>query len=71
MSLIGAVIGELVGARDGLGHIIENAATNLQTTTIFSAVLLLTVMGVVLSEAVALLEARALFWHRSQRKQSV
>lgn len=67
LSLIGAVVGELVGAREGLGYVIENAAINLLTSTVFSAVILLTLMGVILTELVAVLESRVLFWHESQR----
>jgi len=70
MSLIGAVVGELVGARAGLGFIIDDAAQNLLTPTIFSAVALLTLMGVVLSELVVLVESRVLFWHESQRQRT-
>jgi len=67
LSLIGAVVGELVGAREGLGHVIDDASINLVTKTVFSAVVALTGMGIVLTEVASAVERRALFWHESQR----
>ncbi len=67
LSLIGAVVGELVGAREGLGHVIDDASINLVTKTVYSAVVALTGMGIVLTEVASAVERRALFWHESQR----
>jgi NitT/TauT family transport system permease protein len=67
LCLIGAVVGELVGAREGLGRMIESAAVSLLTTSVFSAVIVLTSMGVLLTHMVAAIESRAIFWHESQR----
>jgi NitT/TauT family transport system permease protein len=67
LSLIGAIVGELAGAQAGLGYFIETAAINLRTSYVFSGVIVLTVMGIVLSEAVSTLESRVLTWHESQR----
>jgi len=67
LSLIGALVGEIVGAREGLGHVIDNASINLLTTTVFSAVIALTVMGVALTELANVVEHRVLFWHESHR----
>jgi NitT/TauT family transport system permease protein len=67
LSLIGALVGEIVGAREGLGHIIDDASINLVTTTVFSAVISLTTMGVVATEITNIVERRVLFWHESHR----
>lgn len=67
LALIGAIVGELVGARDGLGHTIEQAAITLNTAYVFSAIIALTVMGIVLTELVSVAQRRVLFWHESQR----
>jgi NitT/TauT family transport system permease protein len=67
LALIGALVGELVGAREGLGHVIDDASINLVTRTVFSAVIALTGMGIVLTELTSAVEHRALFWHESQR----
>jgi NitT/TauT family transport system permease protein len=67
LSLIGAIVGELVGARDGLGHLITSAAITLRTTEVFSGVIVLTVLGIVFTELVAFIQSRALFWHETER----
>lgn len=67
LALIGAIVGELVGARDGVGHMMTEAATNLRTTDVFSGVVILTVLGVVLTELVTFVQARVLYWHETER----
>ena len=67
LALIGAVVGELVGARDGVGHMMTEAAITLRTTDVFSGVVVLTTLGVVLTELVSFLQARVLYWHETER----
>jgi NitT/TauT family transport system permease protein len=67
LSLIGAIVGELVGARDGVGHMITAAAVTLRTTEVFSGVVILTALGVILTEVVTLVQRRVLFWHETER----
>jgi NitT/TauT family transport system permease protein len=67
LSLIGAIVGELVGARDGVGHMITAAAVTLRTTEVFSGVVILTALGVILTELVTLVQRRVLFWHETER----
>jgi NitT/TauT family transport system permease protein len=67
LSLIGAIVGELVGARDGVGHMITAAAVTLRTTEVFSGVVMLTLMGVILTGFVSVLQSRVLYWHETER----
>jgi NitT/TauT family transport system permease protein len=67
LSLIGAIVGELVGARDGVGHMITAAAVTLRTTEVFSGVIVLTVIGLVLTELVTFVQSRVLYWHETER----
>ena len=67
LSLIGAIVGELVGARDGVGHMMTAAAVTLRTTEVFSGVVILTALGVVLTELVTFAQRRVLFWHETER----
>ena len=67
LSLIGAIVGELVGARDGVGHMMTAAAVTLRTTEVFSGVVILTALGVVLTELVTFVQRRVLFWHETER----
>lgn len=67
LALIGAIVGELVGAREGLGHMITQTAIRLFTTDVFSGVIVLAVMGIVLTEIVSFVQSRVLYWHESER----
>jgi NitT/TauT family transport system permease protein len=67
LALIGAIVGELVGARDGLGRSIEQSAITLHTPEVFSGVIVLTVIGMVLTQLVSILQGRVLYWHESER----
>ena len=67
LALIGAIVGELVGARDGLGRSIEQSAITLHTPEVFSGVIVLTVIGMVLTQLVSIVQGRVLYWHESER----
>jgi NitT/TauT family transport system permease protein len=68
LSVIGAVVGEFVGARAGLGYLAITAAGNLETEILFSAVFSLMLMGLAFYGLITLLERRILFWHQSARR---
>jgi NitT/TauT family transport system permease protein len=65
LSVVGAVVAEWVGADRGLGHVIILASSNLDMTTLASAVLVLAAIGIGLYLLVDRLERRFLFWHES------
>ncbi len=65
LSLIGAVVAEWVSGDGGVGQIILIANGELDTPVLFAAVVVLAVVAVVLTAALALLERRLLFWHES------
>lgn len=67
LCLIGAVVGELVGAREGLGHMMTAAAVTLRTTEVFSGVIVLTMIGLVLTQLVSFIGSRVLYWHETER----
>lgn len=62
--VIGAVFGELVGAKAGLGYLMERSASQFQTARVFACIFILAFMGVALFSAVALLERVLLPWRR-------
>ncbi|HUZ54215.1 MAG TPA: ABC transporter permease [Streptosporangiaceae bacterium] len=66
-AVIGAVVGEFVGSGDGLGYVLMTANGRLDTATLFAAIGVLVVMGLVLFLAVSLLERLLIPWHVSQR----
>ena len=67
LCLIGAIVGELVGAREGLGQMMTAAAINLRTTEVFSGVIVLTMIGLVLTQIVTFIGSRVLYWHETER----
>ena len=67
LALIGAIVGELVGARDGVGHMMTEAAITLRTADVFSGVVILTTLGVILTAIVSVIQSRVLYWHETER----
>ncbi|MFC5406546.1 ABC transporter permease [Cohnella soli] len=67
MSVIGAVVGEMVGSTKGLGNIVTQSANYLEMDRMFSAIILLATMGILMTNVVRLLERQLLAWHRSER----
>ena len=65
LSVIGAVVGELFGGSNGLGSVIFVAHHNLDMPTSFSAILILSMIGIILTMLPSYLESRLLFWHDS------
>ena len=69
ISVIGAVIGEWVGANAGLGYLTKLSVPLFQTARSFAAVVILAVMGTSLFAVVALLERVSLPWYRTARSR--
>ena len=67
LALIGALVAEWANAAGGLGRVIWLANSNLDTPTLFAAILTLATLGVALNSAIALIERRLLFWHDAFR----
>lgn len=71
LAVIGAVVGEWVGANEGLGYRILYAKSQLQTTLTFAAIAILIVMGVLLFLAVTLLGKLLTPWMQEDEQQVV
>jgi NitT/TauT family transport system permease protein len=66
-AVVGAIVGEYIGADEGLGRVILLANGNFDTTMVFAAITYLTIIGVVLFLAVEALEHVLIPWHVSRR----
>jgi NitT/TauT family transport system permease protein len=66
-AVVGAIVGEFIGADQGLGRVILIANGNFDTVLVFAAIAYLTVIGVALFLAVDLLERLLIPWHVSRR----
>ncbi len=62
LSVVGAVVGEYVGANRGLGALIIASQGTMDTTLMFAVLVLLTILGVVLYLAVVAVERLVLAW---------
>lgn len=67
LALIGAIVGEFVATRQGLGYVIMVAQGTIDTTRMFAAILVLALLGTLLFYGMALLERLCVPWHVSQR----
>ncbi|MCS6829001.1 MAG: ABC transporter permease [Caldilinea sp.] len=64
LAVVGAVVGEFMGATAGLGYLINLGRGVLDTPMIFVAIFMLVLIAQALYLAVVLLEARLLHWQR-------
>jgi ABC-type nitrate/sulfonate/bicarbonate transport system permease component len=67
LSVIGATVGEWVGADKGLGYQIVTDTAQLETTRVFAAIVLLSLSGIILYLLVAGVEWISLPWRHSVR----
>jgi NitT/TauT family transport system permease protein len=70
LAVVGAVVGEFVGANSGLGYVLQRANGNFDQPLIFSALVVLSVIGSLLFIALDVLERFAVPWHSSQRQRN-
>jgi NitT/TauT family transport system permease protein len=61
-ALIGAVVGEFVGARGGLGYLIEFRSSRLDLPGIFSPLIVLSVIGVMMDLGTKAIGKRLMHW---------
>lgn len=69
LSVIGAVIGEFVGADEGLGYMILISASQLKTDVAFVCIALLALMGMGLFACVELIERVFLPWYTPEERE--
>jgi NitT/TauT family transport system permease protein len=65
-ALIGAVVAEMFTSNQGLGHLISSTANQFDTAGNFAALFVTTLLGLVMTGAVSLLERRCLRWQPQQ-----
>jgi NitT/TauT family transport system permease protein len=70
-TVVGAVVGEFVGADKGLGYLLLYSSGQMQTDIMFADVIILGVLGILLFGVVQWTERRALPWHVSIRNELV
>jgi NitT/TauT family transport system permease protein len=67
-SLVGAIVGEFVGAQRGLGVLILQSNFSLDVAGVFAVFIVMSVLGVLLSTIVNMVRVRVVFWESSHRR---
>lgn len=62
LALTGAIVAEFVGAQMGLGVLLLQAGTNLDTASLFAVLVILTLIGLSASLFLVALERRVVYW---------
>jgi len=67
-SVIGAIVGEWVGASAGLGYLMTRSASQFQTPRLYAAVTIAALLGIALFALVSLIERLVLPWQTHARR---
>jgi NitT/TauT family transport system permease protein len=65
LAVVGAIVGEFVGATKGLGYLIMISSAHIETPTLFSAIFASAAAGIVLFYAVSAVERFVVFWQEA------
>jgi NitT/TauT family transport system permease protein len=68
LAVVGAIVGEFVGASEGLGYLLMFATAQMQTPLVFAALFFLVCIGVVFFSLIEWIERLVLPWHVSIRR---
>ena len=69
LSMIGTIVAEFVGARSGLGTLIQAMNANMDVGGQFSVLLVLSAIGLTLNRTVKAIRRRVLFWDPSEKSR--
>jgi NitT/TauT family transport system permease protein len=69
-SIIGAIVGEFLGAQQGLGLVIANSQNNFDPDGVFGAMLIIAVIALTAEWLIGLLERQLLAWRPQLRTES-
>lgn len=64
LAVVGAIVGEFVGASQGLGYVVLVSSYHMETPTMFAAIICAAAIGLLLFWTVGVIEARLIFWQR-------
>lgn len=71
LAVVGAVVGEFVGANEGLGYVLLIANGNLNGPLLWAGLIIMSLLGIVLFLAIDVAERLLLPWHASRRAEAV
>lgn len=70
LAVVGAVVAEFAGASEGLGYVLLVANGSLDSPTLFAALILMSIIGILLFVLIEIIEAFLIPWHASRRTQA-
>jgi NitT/TauT family transport system permease protein len=62
LAIVGAIVGEFVGANRGIGYVILVASYHLETVKMFAALVMSAAAGIILYAAISYLDRKLVFW---------
>jgi NitT/TauT family transport system permease protein len=68
LAVVGAIVGEFIGANAGLGNVLLVANSNFDMVLNFAGITYLTALGVILFAAIDVAERLMIPWHVSHRR---
>src|SRR5687767_10518737 len=71
LAVVGAVVGEFVGSNSGIGYVLQRSIGTFDLPTMFAALVILALLGVVLFWVVDRIERLVIPWHVSQREDII
>jgi NitT/TauT family transport system permease protein len=71
LSVIGAIVGEFVGAQAGLGYLILQRNFTMDMAGVFAILIVLSLMGIGLHMIVAFIQKRVVFWMESSSERVI
>jgi NitT/TauT family transport system permease protein len=71
LAVVGAVVGEFVGSNSGIGFVLQRSIGTFELPTMFAALVVLALIGVILFWALDVIERLAIPWHASQRQDFI
>jgi NitT/TauT family transport system permease protein len=71
LAVVGAVVGEFVGSNSGLGFVLQRSIGNFELPTMFAALVILSLIGVILFWILDVVERLLIPWHASQRQDFI
>ena len=71
LAVVGAVVGEFVGSNSGIGYVMQRSIGTFDLPTMFAALVILALLGVILFWIVDRIEKLVIPWHVSQREDVI
>jgi NitT/TauT family transport system permease protein len=71
LAVVGAVVGEFVGSNSGIGFVLQRSIGTFEMPTMFAALIILALIGVILFWILDVIERFAIPWHASQRQDLI